>query len=156
MLACMQHALIESPDADELDRLCCALSERADELDARGEWPAEQLRLCGEGGVFRWFVPQAYGGLAWNNADVVRGYLRLSQACLTTTFVITDIQTDAPPGTGLLNDLSTCPECLREMADPSNRRYGYAFTSCAACGPRFTIMADLQYSAAPVTMGRSP
>lgn len=94
-------------------------------------------------------------GREWPPAALVTQHVNRVAPLRTTTFVITDIQTDAPPGTGLLNDLSTCPECLRETADPSNRRYGYAFTSCAACGPRFTIMADLQYSAAPVTMGRA-
>lgn len=40
---------------------------------------------------------------------------------------------------GLLNDVATCADCLREMLDPHNRRRGYPFTSCSACGPRFTI-----------------
>src|SRR5687767_6734088 len=73
----------------QLDRLCQELSSRADALDTGGQWPAEQLRLCGEVGVYRWFLPHAWGGYAWSDADVIRGYLRLSEACLTTTFIIT-------------------------------------------------------------------
>jgi alkylation response protein AidB-like acyl-CoA dehydrogenase len=39
--------------------------------------------------VFRWFLPQEQGGVGWSEADAIRGYLQLSAACLTTTFVIT-------------------------------------------------------------------
>jgi len=42
-------------------------------------------------GVFRWFVPEELGGEGWSAGDIVRGYLRLSAACLTTTFVITQL-----------------------------------------------------------------
>ncbi|MEM6655842.1 MAG: acyl-CoA dehydrogenase family protein, partial [Planctomycetota bacterium] len=47
------------------------------------------LRLCGEAGVFEWFLPEELGGQGWSEEGVVRGYLALSEACLTTTFVIT-------------------------------------------------------------------
>jgi alkylation response protein AidB-like acyl-CoA dehydrogenase len=59
------------------------------ELDRTGNWPAQQLRLCGDAGVYSWFVPRHWGGQEWSDADVTRGYLRLSAACLTTTFIIT-------------------------------------------------------------------
>ncbi|MEM9186450.1 MAG: acyl-CoA dehydrogenase family protein [Planctomycetota bacterium] len=81
--------MIRDPDSPELAALCEALSRRAGENDASGEWPAEQLRLCGDAGVFRWFLPQEVGGLGWDDESVVRGYLALSAACLSTTFVIT-------------------------------------------------------------------
>ena len=42
-------------------------------------------------------------------------------------------------------DLATCDECRKEILDPKNRRYGYAFTNCTNCGPRFTITCDLPY-----------
>ncbi|MEZ6072021.1 MAG: acyl-CoA dehydrogenase family protein [Pirellulales bacterium] len=80
---------IQSPDDPALDELCGRLAEAAGDLDRTGAWPAEQLRLCAEYGVFRWFVPREWGGLDWSDIDVVRGYLKLSAACLTTTFIIT-------------------------------------------------------------------
>lgn len=49
-------------------------------------------------------------------------------------------------------DLATCPECRREIADPADRRYGYAFTNCTSCGPRFTIAMDVPYDRAATTM----
>lgn len=49
-------------------------------------------------------------------------------------------------------DLATCPECLKEIFDPRNRRYRYAFTNCTHCGPRFTIARDVPYDRAATTM----
>jgi hydrogenase maturation protein HypF len=46
---------------------------------------------------------------------------------------------------GVLPDLATCAECVREIFDPANRRFGYAFTNCTNCGPRFTIQRDIPY-----------
>src|SRR4051812_24919264 len=80
---------IKTPADPLLDELCGKLAERADALDQSGAWPAEQLELCARYGVYRWFAPQAWGGFGWSEVDIVRGYLRLSAACLTTTFVIT-------------------------------------------------------------------
>jgi hydrogenase maturation protein HypF len=49
-------------------------------------------------------------------------------------------------------DLATCHDCLRELTDPGDRHQGYAFTSCAACGPRFAIAAALPYDRATTSM----
>ncbi len=49
-------------------------------------------------------------------------------------------------------DIATCPDCLREIFDPSDRRYRYPFTNCTNCGPRFTIIADIPYDRPNTTM----
>ncbi len=59
------------------------------ELDTHPHWPAEQLRLCGEYGVYEWFLSPEWGGQGWSDDDVVRGYHALSAACLTTAFILT-------------------------------------------------------------------
>lgn len=77
------------PDDDAMDRLCAELAKRSAEIDRTGDWPAEQLRMLGEAGVFRWFLPRAWGGVEWNEAELSRGYMKLAAACLTTTFILT-------------------------------------------------------------------
>ncbi|MBR6332014.1 MAG: carbamoyltransferase HypF, partial [Dehalococcoidales bacterium] len=49
-------------------------------------------------------------------------------------------------------DLATCPECRKEIFDKADRRYGYAFTNCTNCGPRFTIIDDIPYDRPLTTM----
>lgn len=49
-------------------------------------------------------------------------------------------------------DLATCADCLREMNDPADRRYGYPFLNCTACGPRYTIVDKLPYDREHTTM----
>ena len=49
-------------------------------------------------------------------------------------------------------DIATCPDCLREIFDPEDRRYRYPFTNCTNCGPRFTIIDDIPYDRPNTTM----
>ena len=49
-------------------------------------------------------------------------------------------------------DIATCAECLADCTDPANRRYGYAFTNCTNCGPRYTIIRDIPYDRPHTTM----
>lgn len=85
----MSITKITSPDDPAVDDLCAELAELAQELDVSGDWPTRQLELCGEYGVFEWFLEPEWGGQHWDDEAVVRGYLALSSACLTTTFIIT-------------------------------------------------------------------
>ncbi len=53
-------------------------------------------------------------------------------------------------------DISICDDCLRELEDPENRRFGYPFINCTNCGPRFTIMEDIPYDRPLTTMKSFP
>lgn len=60
-------------------------------------------------------------------------------------FLIKDSENSGDKSTPVLPDIATCPDCLNEIFDPSNRRYLYPFTNCTHCGPRFSIIEELPY-----------
>ncbi|MEP7113607.1 MAG: carbamoyltransferase HypF, partial [Ilumatobacteraceae bacterium] len=49
-------------------------------------------------------------------------------------------------------DTATCADCLAEVDDVDDRRYGYAFTNCTNCGPRYTIVLGVPYDRPATTM----
>ena len=49
-------------------------------------------------------------------------------------------------------DGATCADCLAELADPADRRFGYPFINCTNCGPRFTIVTGVPYDRPLTTM----
>jgi hydrogenase maturation protein HypF len=53
-------------------------------------------------------------------------------------------------------DVSTCEDCMRDFRSPANRRYGYAFTNCTNCGPRYTITRQIPYDRPLTTMACFP
>jgi len=85
----MTTARITSPGDPALAELCQQLAELAPRLEDDTIWPSEQLNMCGQYGVYEWFLPVEMGGQGWSQTDIFRGYLQLSAACLTTTFIIT-------------------------------------------------------------------
>ena len=75
-----------------------------------------------------------------------------------TGFAIADTEHATAVGRRALPgpDVATCADCLRELADPSDRRYRHPFISCTNCGPRFSIIRSLPYDRPATTMADFP
>jgi hydrogenase maturation protein HypF len=67
-------------------------------------------------------------------------------------FSIATSEAGGPRHTLVSADTATCDDCLRELADPTDRRFGYPFINCTNCGPRFTIVRDVPYDRPRTTM----
>lgn len=53
-------------------------------------------------------------------------------------------------------DLAICDKCLKEINDPTNRRYKHPFNACTDCGPRFTVIENVPYDREKTTMEDFP
>src|SRR3972149_508661 len=76
----------------------------------------------------------------------------LLEAAGFSTFEIRASDANGAKTTLMLPDIATCPDCLREIFDPADRRFGYPFTNCPNCGPRFSIIEALPYDRPNTTM----
>lgn len=59
------------------------------QLNDQDSWPGEQLRRMSEAQVLGWLIPEEYGGSGISSAELTAGYERLAEACLASTFVLT-------------------------------------------------------------------
>lgn len=71
-------------------------------------------------------------------------------------FEIRESSEEGPKSVLVLPDIATCPDCLAELFDSSNRRFCYPFTNCTNCGPRFTIIESLPYDRPRTSMKDFP
>ncbi len=141
---------ILGPTEPELRGLAQNLAAHAGRLDQSGEWPDDQLKQCGESGVFRWFVPPKMGGLGWSETDILRGYLRLSASYLTTSFILTQTTgalrrvaaSGAAAAERVLEDLLS-GRCLASLGishlTTSHRHLGRTILSAERCDKGFLL-----------------
>ncbi|MFM9959615.1 MAG: carbamoyltransferase HypF [Planctomycetaceae bacterium] len=49
-------------------------------------------------------------------------------------------------------DVVMCAECLDDVRDPSSRRFEYPLTTCAVCGPRFSVITSMPFERDATTL----
>jgi hydrogenase maturation protein HypF len=64
-------------------------------------------------------------------------------------------QTDSV-GLEISPDIATCKDCITELFDETDRRFGYPFLNCTNCGPRFTVIKALPFDRATTSMDCFP
>ena len=67
-------------------------------------------------------------------------------------FLIQQSQTAGAASSQVTADIATCADCLREMRDKKDFRYGYPFINCTNCGPRYSIIKTIPYDRPNTTM----
>jgi hydrogenase maturation protein HypF len=71
-----------------------------------------------------------------------------------SAFTILESTHSGAASTFIAPDIATCNDCLREMLDPTDRRYLYPFINCTNCGPRFTITRSVPYDRSQTSMAK--
>lgn len=71
-------------------------------------------------------------------------------------FSIHESQASEGRSTLISPDICVCEQCLAELLDIKNRRYGYPFINCTNCGPRYTIIEDIPYDRPKTSMKSFP
>lgn len=71
-------------------------------------------------------------------------------------FVIRESAKERRPTVRVSPDLPVCEDCLTELFDPRDRRYGYPYINCTNCGPRYSIVLALPYDRPQTTMQSWP
>jgi hypothetical protein len=132
---------ITSPDDPALAELCAILAERAIEMHRSGGWPAAQLRLCGEYGVYDWFTITL-------PADVVKAMTAVQMEAKAGELVGT-VTMEADFASGLVSGEPTIDE---------NKYFGFSFLGAKDNGDgtytlTFQVQNNTQYGLSHATIG---
>lgn len=60
-------------------------------------------------------------------------------------FKIIDSAKDTSCKGMILPDIAVCDDCVNDIKNEKDKRFGYAFTNCTNCGPRYSIVKTLPY-----------
>jgi hydrogenase maturation protein HypF len=89
-------------------------------------------------------------------AKIVQITAEESQPLGFAGFTIRESHRNGHPTVRISPDLPVCPDCLAELFDPADPRYGYAYINCTNCGPRYSVVLGLPYDRENTTMKAWP
>lgn len=71
-------------------------------------------------------------------------------------FTIAESASAGPLRISIPADLAICEDCAREVFDPASRFFGYPFTTCTNCGPRYTVVEGMPYDRERTALKKFP
>ena len=74
---------------EDFDALLKTISKLSQRADSESLWPVESWEALKQAGVLSWNVPREFDGADLDPVEMTYGYTMLAEACLTTTFVLT-------------------------------------------------------------------
>jgi hydrogenase maturation protein HypF len=77
---------------------------------------------------------------------------KLNKITFDSSFSILASTSNSQSNTAIPPDIALCPDCLKELLAPTDRRYLYPFINCTNCGPRFTIIETTPYDRPKTSM----
>lgn len=72
------------------------------------------------------------------------------------TFLILESQSADKIRISIPADLAICDNCRAEVLDSRSRYYGYPFTTCTNCGPRYTVVDCMPYDRERTSLKQFP
>lgn len=79
---------------------------------------------------------------------------RIPTQTIYPNFTIQQSERNSPLSATIPADIALCQDCLQELLDSNNRRFGYAFISCTNCGGRYSLISSLPYDRKNTAMNR--
>ena len=73
-----------------------------------------------------------------------------------TKFLILESEKGSESKISIPADLAMCKDCENEILNPKDRRFGYPFTTCINCGPRYTVVNSMPYDRCRTTLVSFP
>ncbi|MCC6159658.1 MAG: carbamoyltransferase HypF [Deltaproteobacteria bacterium] len=117
------------------------------------------MELVGPSGRVREFLhtlPRRIPPMAQLDQIVIRGEASVDTPSAEGKFDIIESARSDENRVVIPADLAMCPDCRREVFDSANRRFGYPFTTCTNCGPRYTVVNAMPYDRVRTTMSAFP
>ena len=112
------------------------------------------VELQGEGEKIADFLPRLQSGIDKPPLAEIKSsnVVEIPVVEGESKFIIEASDAQGTPLSQVTADVATCRDCLAEMADKNDFRYGYPFINCTNCGPRYSIVKSIPYDRPNTTM----